>query len=113
MQSAANLQNMFKCIAPGMSPFRILYNLEVLYRKGKFVTHFEQVFSTSYKIIIILLQDWFHLGPDSQSFLYPKNGSFAIAYCSNNCTIGFCKETMLCIHVHLIVGDFVNLAMEM
>ncbi|KAJ7330594.1 Ubiquitin carboxyl-terminal hydrolase 24 [Desmophyllum pertusum] len=28
MQSTANLQNMFKCISPGMSPFRILYNLE-------------------------------------------------------------------------------------
>ena len=30
MQSTANLQNMFKCVTPGMSPFRILYNLEVL-----------------------------------------------------------------------------------
>ena len=28
--STANLQNMFKCITPGMSPFRILYNLEVI-----------------------------------------------------------------------------------
>lgn len=31
--STANLQNMFKCITPGMSPFRILYNLEVLSSK--------------------------------------------------------------------------------
>lgn len=30
MQSTANLQNMFKCVTPGMSPFRILYNLEVI-----------------------------------------------------------------------------------
>ena len=31
--STASLQNMFKCVNPGMSPFRILYNLEVLSRK--------------------------------------------------------------------------------
>lgn len=33
MLSMTNLQNMFKCVMPGMSPFRILYNLEVLSSK--------------------------------------------------------------------------------
>ncbi|XP_015755638.1 PREDICTED: ubiquitin carboxyl-terminal hydrolase 24-like [Acropora digitifera] len=33
MSSTVNLQDMFKCVTPGMSPFRILYNLEVLSSK--------------------------------------------------------------------------------
>lgn len=33
MASTVNLQDMFKCVTPGMSPFRILYNLEVLSSK--------------------------------------------------------------------------------
>jgi len=30
VSSTVNLQDMFKCVTPGMSPFRILYNLEVI-----------------------------------------------------------------------------------